>query len=77
MNPIILPPVMSKWLGRLGSWALVRQAVEEKEKSEFKPVELRLKIDHVSHLVWAERLGKYTHKIGTNVPDVAVWVFVV
>ena len=32
MNPIIIPP------------ALVRQLVQEKENSEFKPVKLRLKM---------------------------------
>ena len=53
MNPIILPPAM----GRLGSSALVRQLVYEKENSEFKPVKLRLKkIDLVSYPAQAEGL---------------------
>ena len=49
MNPIILPPAMN-------SSALVRQLVEEKENSEFKPVKLRLKIDLVSYSARAEGL---------------------
>ena len=56
MNPIILPPAMGKWLGRLGSSALVRQLVLEKENSELKPVKLRLKIDLVSYPARAEGL---------------------
>ena len=52
MNPIILPPAMGKWQGRLGSSALVK----EKENSEFKPVILRLKIDLVSYPALAEGL---------------------
>ena len=59
MNPIILPPAMGKLNGRLGSSALVRQLVLEKENSEFKPVKLRLKIDLVSYRALAEGLGKY------------------
>ena len=55
MNPIILPPAM----GRLGSSALVKQLVSEREKSEFKPVKLCLKIDLVSYPARAEGLGKY------------------
>ncbi len=47
MNPNILPPAMGKQLGRLGSSALVRHLVQEKENSEFKPVKLRLKINLV------------------------------
>ena len=43
MNPIILPPAMGKQYDRLGSSALLRQLVQEKENSEFKPVKLRLK----------------------------------
>ena len=49
MNPIILPPAMGKYCDRLGSSALVRQLVQEKENSEFKPVKLRWKIDLVSY----------------------------
>ena len=37
----------------------MRQLVLEKENSEFKPVELRLKIDLVSYPARAKRLGKY------------------
>ena len=48
MNPIILPPATSKYKGRLGSSALVRQLVKEKQ-TEFKPVKLRLKVDLVSY----------------------------
>ena len=43
----------------MGSSALVRQLVQEKENSEFKPVKLRLKIDLVSYPARAERLGKF------------------
>ena len=57
MNPITLPPAMGKY--RLGSSALVRQLVLEKEYSEFKPVKLCLKIDLVSYPARAEGLGKY------------------
>ncbi len=53
MKQIILPPAMK---GRLGSSPLVRQLVLEKEKSDFKPVKLRLEIDLVSHPVRAEGL---------------------
>ena len=42
--------------GRLGSSALVRQLVKQKENSEFKPVKLRLKIDLVSYPARAEGL---------------------
>ena len=40
---------------------LVRQLVQEKENSEFKPVKLRLKIDLVSYPGRAEGLGKYVY----------------
>ena len=40
---------MRKQQGRLGPLALVRQPIQEKENSEFKPTLLRLKIDLVSH----------------------------
>ena len=43
MNPIIL-----------GSSALVRQLVQEKENSEFKPLQLHYKIDLVSYPARAE-----------------------
>ena len=58
MNPLILPPAMGKQQGRLGSSALVRQLVWEKENSEFKPIKLRLKIDlcHILPERWG--LGK-------------------
>ncbi len=58
MNPIILRPAMGKQQDRLGSSALVRQLVQEKENSEFKPVQLRLKIDLVSYPARAEGSGK-------------------
>ena len=58
MNPIILPPAMGKLEDRLGSSALERQLVYEKENSEFKPAKLHLKIDFVSYPAWAEGLGK-------------------
>ena len=56
MNPIILPPAMSKQKGRLGSSALVRQLILEKENSEFKPVKVRLKINLVPYTARAEGL---------------------
>ena len=62
MNPIIFPPAMGKQQGRLGSTALVRQLIQEKENSELKPVKLRLKIDLVSYPARAEGLGKYAHR---------------
>ena len=37
----------------------MRQLVQEKDNSEFKPVKLRLKIDLVSYPARAEGLGKY------------------
>ena len=43
-------------MDRLGSSALVRKLVKEKENSEFKPVKLRLKIDLVSYPAQAEGL---------------------
>ena len=60
MNPLILPPAMDKQQDRLGSSALVRQLVQEKENSEFKPVKLRLKIDLVSYPARAEGLVNST-----------------
>ena len=60
MNPIILPPAMGKQQDRLGSSALVRQLVQEKENSEFKPVKLRLKIDLVSYPARAQGLVNST-----------------
>ena len=56
MNLIILPPAMGKQQGRLCSSALVRQLVQAKENSEFKPVKLRLKTDLVSYPARAEGL---------------------
>ena len=58
MNPLILPPAMGKQQDGLGSSALVRQLIQEKENSEFKPVKLRLKIDLVSYPARVEGLGK-------------------
>ena len=43
MNPTTLPPAMGKQQGRLGSLTMVRQPVQEKENSEFKPDKLRLR----------------------------------
>ena len=62
MNPIILPPAMGKQQNRLGSSALVRQLVQEKENSEFKPVKLGLKIDLVSYPARAEGLVNKINK---------------
>ena len=44
-----------------GSLALLRQPVQEKENSEFKPVKLCLKIDLVSHTAYMERLVNTCH----------------
>ena len=63
LNPNILPQAMGKQQSRLGSSALVRQLVQEKENSEFKPVKLRLKIDLVSYPARAEVFGKYDHHV--------------
>ena len=54
MNRIILPTAIGKQQGRLGSSALVRKLVSEKDNSEFKPVKLRLKIDLVLYPARAE-----------------------
>ena len=43
-------------MGRLGSFTLVWQLVKEKEMSEFKPVKLHKKIDHMSHPTHMEGL---------------------
>ena len=66
---IALIPLGKEWiqLFSLQLWvnssssALVRQLVQEKENSEFKPVKLRLKIDLVSYPARAEGLGKYLY----------------
>ena len=50
-------------LHRLGSSALVRQLVEEKENSKFKPVKLLLKIDLVSYPARAEGLVNMIKKM--------------
>ena len=47
----------------VGSSTLVRQLVQEKENSEFKPVKLRLKIDLMSYPARAEGLGKYGNTV--------------
>ena len=49
MNPTIVSPTMDKRKDRLGLWA---------EKSEFKPVKLRLKIDFVSHIARRREVGQ-------------------
>ena len=59
MNPIILPPAMS----RLGFSALVRQLVYEKENSEFKPDKLRLKIDLGSYPARTEGLVNMVNQL--------------
>ena len=64
MNPLILPPAMGKQQDGLGSSALVRQLVQEKENSEFKPVKLRLKTDLVSYPARAEGLVNSTSSEG-------------
>ena len=66
MNPIIIPPAMGKQQDRLGSSALARQLVQEKENCEFKPVELRLKIDLVSYPARAEGL---VNRIGVDLKN--------
>ncbi len=67
MNPNILHPAMGKQQDRLGSSALVRQLVQEKENSEFRPVKLRLKIDLVSYPALAEGLvNMITKHLGTK-----------
>ena len=48
MNPIILPPAMGR-LGQTRFFSLGEATSLGKENSEFKPVKLRLKIDHVSY----------------------------
>ena len=48
---------MSKWYDKLGSLALVRQPVEEKENSEFKPTVFHLKIDTTSYPVCGRGVG--------------------
>ena len=40
MNPIILLPTIGKEKSRLGSLALIRQPVKEKENSQLKPIGL-------------------------------------
>ena len=52
MNPPILSLAMGKYQGRLGSSALVRQPISEKENS----VKHFLNIDPVPHSTQAERL---------------------
>ena len=66
MNPLILPPAMGKQQDGLGSSALVRQLVQEKENSEFKPVKLRLKIDLVSYPARAEGMLLWTPAYGQS-----------
>ena len=51
------PPFMAKYYSRLGSLALVWKSVKEKEISVFKPAELHLKINLVSHLTRDGRVG--------------------
>ena len=67
----VLIPLGKAWIhlfsSRNGSLALVRQSVNEKENSDFKPAFLRLKIDLVSHPardrgIWLIHILKYTMK---------------
>ena len=64
MNPIIIPLALSKIAGKLGSLALIRQLVKEKENSEYKPVKLRLKVGLVPHASLLVGLGKYIQLAG-------------
>ena len=50
----------------MGSLALLRQPISEKENSEIKSIKLRLKIDFVSHSTSAGELGKYILVAGHN-----------
>ena len=45
----VLPTVVGKFWGRLGSLAFVWQPIYEKENSEFKPAKLCMEIDLMSH----------------------------
>ena len=56
MKPIILPSTLGELKGKLGSLALVRQTINEKENSVFKTVKLRLEIDLMSHPTHSEGL---------------------
>ena len=60
MNPSVIPIAVGKYQGRLGSLALFRQSVEEKENSDFNLAILYLKRDQVSHPV-CDWLSKYIH----------------
>ena len=60
MHLTILPSVMGKLMGRLGSFTLVWQPIEEKKNSEFKLVKVHLKTDLVSHPDPSEEFSKYT-----------------
>ena len=57
MNLTVLAPAMERKVNKLGSLSMVWQPVWEKENFEFKPAKLRMKIDIVTHLAEAERLG--------------------
>ena len=57
INPSVLLLAIAKWLGRLGSLALVMQAVKEKENSEFNSAVLHLKNDLVSHPAYSKGIG--------------------
>ncbi len=76
MNPIILPPAMGKQQGRLCSSALVRQLVQEKENSEFKPVKLHFKkIDPVLYPVRAEGLvNMITYQSAGGAVEYTDWI---
>ena len=59
VNPTDFPPAMDKYKGILGSLALLRQPVLKKENSNFKPVELCIKTDLVSHYTHTKGFGEY------------------
>ena len=61
----------------MGSSALMRQLVEEKENSEFKPVKLRLKIDLVSYPARAEGLVNMVYHVTKAVQPMVLGSIVV
>ena len=67
MDPLILPPAMSKSQGRLGPSALVRQPVSEKGNSESKRVKLRFKKWPCVTSFPGGRVDKYMHHFDDKV----------
>ena len=62
VNTSIPSPARGNYKGRLDSLILVCQPDKEKENFEFKPVELHLRTDLVSHLARVEGMvNTYTH----------------